>query len=87
MIIDEALSAGDAAFKHKCTEKINELCARDCTVLIVSHGLETVRALASRCLWLERGALRFEGAASDVISAYLDEEHIDETDPTAFEDV
>src|SRR4029077_18382706 len=47
MLIDEALAAGDAAFKLKSMDKIRELCEREhCTVLIVSHGLEVVKALA-----------------------------------------
>ena len=46
LLIDEALAAGDAAFKLKCMDKIDELCEQDCTVLIVSHGLEVVKALA-----------------------------------------
>ena len=87
LLIDEALAAGDAAFKMKCMEKIVDLCNRDCTVLIVSHGLEVVRALASSCLWLDRGIVRFEGPARDVIKAYLDDERIDENEATALEDV
>ncbi len=87
LLIDEALAAGDAAFKLKCMDKIVELCDRDCTVLIVSHGLEVVRALADQCLWLERGQVRLEAPAGDVISAYLADEHIDETSATALEDV
>jgi teichoic acid transport system ATP-binding protein len=87
LLIDEALAAGDAAFKLKCMDKIVELCDRDCTVLIVSHGLEVVRHLASRCLWIDRGQVRLEAEASEVISAYLADEHIAETDVTALEDV
>src|SRR6185503_2975302 len=46
LLIDEALSAGDAAFKMKSMDKIQELCdTQHCTVLIVSHGLEVVKAL------------------------------------------
>jgi teichoic acid transport system ATP-binding protein len=88
LLIDEALAAGDAAFKLKSMEKITELCEHeDCTVLIVSHGLEVVKALAERCVWLDRGVVRFEGSADDVVSAYMDEEHIEATSATALEDV
>jgi ABC-type polysaccharide/polyol phosphate transport system ATPase subunit len=86
LLIDEALAAGDAAFKLKCMQKIGELCERDCTVLIVSHGLEVVRALASRCLWLDRGEVKMEAPAADVVSAYLADENIGQSDPTALED-
>jgi ABC-type polysaccharide/polyol phosphate transport system ATPase subunit len=87
LLIDEALAAGDAAFKMKSMDKIVELCEQDCTVLIVSHGLEVVKALAERCVWLDRGLVRFEGSADDVVSAYMDEEHIASTSATALEDV
>ena len=88
LLIDEALAAGDAAFKLKSMDKIRELCDREhCTVLIVSHGLEVVKALAEGCVWLDRGVVRMQGAADDVVAAYMDEEHIEATSATALEDV
>ncbi len=87
LLIDEALSAGDAAFKVKSMEKIVALCERDCTVVIVSHGLEVVRQLAERCVWLERGLVRREAPSDEVIAEYLAEEHIETSSATALEDV
>jgi lipopolysaccharide transport system ATP-binding protein/teichoic acid transport system ATP-binding protein len=88
LLIDEALSAGDAAFKMKCMRKIQELCAADCTVLIVSHGLEVVRQLASHCIWLDRGLVQMDAPAEEVIAAYLAEERIGVEDAAAaLEDV
>jgi len=88
LLIDEALAAGDAAFKLKSMEKIRELCDQEhCTVLIVSHGLEVVKALAEGCVWLDRGLVRMQGRADEVVSAYMDEEHIEATSATALEDV
>jgi ABC-type polysaccharide/polyol phosphate transport system ATPase subunit len=88
LLIDEALSAGDAAFKMKSMQKIRELCENQhCTVLIVSHGLEVVKALAERCVWLDRGIVRLEGAADEVVSAYMADENIEATSATALEDV
>ena len=87
LLIDEALAAGDAAFKLKCMRKIEELCERDCTVLIVSHGLEVVKALASRCLWLDRGVVRMDAPADEVIAAYLAEDRIEPANVAALEDV
>jgi len=88
LLIDEALAAGDAAFKLKSMGKIVELCQTEhCTVLIVSHGLEVVKALADGCVWLDRGIVRMEGSADDVVSAYMAEENIEETSATALEDV
>ena len=87
LLIDEALAAGDARFKLKCMAKIEELCDRECTVLIVSHGLEVVKALASSCVWLDRGLVRMQGAADEVVGAYLDEERIEVANAAALEDV
>jgi teichoic acid transport system ATP-binding protein len=88
LLIDEALAAGDAAFKLKSMDKIRELCEQEhCTVLIVSHGLEVVKALAERCVWLDRGLVHLEGPADEVVAAYMDEEHIEATSATALEDV
>jgi teichoic acid transport system ATP-binding protein len=88
LLIDEALSAGDASFKMKSMQKIEELCdSQHCTVLIVSHGLEVVRALAERCVWLDRGIVRLEGPADEVVAAYMEDENIEATSATALEDV
>ncbi|MFM7225253.1 MAG: ABC transporter ATP-binding protein [Actinomycetota bacterium] len=87
LLIDEALSAGDAAFKLKSMKKVVELCERDCTVLIVSHGLEVVRQLAEGCVWLERGQVRMHAPASEVVAAYLAEERIGSGNAVALEDV
>jgi lipopolysaccharide transport system ATP-binding protein/teichoic acid transport system ATP-binding protein len=71
LLIDEALAAGDAKFKNKSFDKILELCAREATVLIVSHGMQVVKQLADGCLWLDRGEARMEGSTDEVIEAYL----------------
>jgi ABC-type polysaccharide/polyol phosphate transport system ATPase subunit len=73
LLIDEALAAGDARFKEKCFSKIRELCERDCTVMLVSHGMQIVRQLAERCLWLDGGQARMEGPGDEVVGAYLEE--------------
>jgi lipopolysaccharide transport system ATP-binding protein/teichoic acid transport system ATP-binding protein len=88
LLIDEALAAGDAAFKLKCMDKIVELCdQQDCTVMIVSHGLEVVKALASRCVWLDRGIVRMDASAEEVVTSYLEEERIEVANVAALEDV
>jgi ABC-type polysaccharide/polyol phosphate transport system ATPase subunit len=70
LLIDEALSAGDAAFKEKCQHRIRELCSEDRTIVLVSHGLALVRELSDSCIWLDKGALRGEGDPTEVVAAY-----------------
>jgi len=78
LVLDEALGAGDASFKHKCSERITQLCESDVTVVIVSHGLEVVKSLAERCLWLDAGAVRAEGPADQIVEGYLESQEVSE---------
>jgi ABC-type polysaccharide/polyol phosphate transport system ATPase subunit len=67
-------------------DKIQELCEGHCTVMLVSHGLQVVKQLADRCLWLERGLVRWEAPAADVVEAYLADTN-EAADAVAMEDV
>src|SRR6185369_3718403 len=55
LLIDEALSVGDARFKKKSLAKMQELCREDRTVVLVSHALGTIRELADEVLWMHKG--------------------------------
>lgn len=72
LIIDEALSVGDAAFSAKAGKKISELCRQGGIVLIVSHSMQSIRELCSRCLWLDQGRLVMDGTPDKVTHAYLE---------------
>ncbi len=61
LIIDEALSVGDAAFQRKCFRRIEEIRERGCTFIFVSHDLNAITNLTNRAILLERGKIRFEG--------------------------
>lgn len=86
LLLDEALSAGDATFKAKCMDKIQELAESECTFMLVSHGLQIVRQLADRCLWIDKGHAVVEGPAGDVIDAYLARSGVAPTRPAAMVD-
>lgn len=70
LLIDEALSVGDAEFKAKSDERIRELVESAGTVFLVSHSMGSIRDICSRVLWLDQGKLVADGEASDVIKAY-----------------
>ena len=72
LLIDEALNTGDAEFKARSGQRMDEVRAHAGTVFIVSHSLSTVRAMCDRVLWLERGVLRMDGPAVDVVDVYTD---------------
>jgi ABC-type polysaccharide/polyol phosphate transport system ATPase subunit len=70
LLIDEALSVGDARFKQKSFDKIRELCDEARTILIVSHALKSVRELCSEVAWMHNGRLAMRDDPDAVIDAY-----------------
>ncbi|HZX39630.1 MAG TPA: ABC transporter ATP-binding protein [Streptomyces sp.] len=70
LLIDEALSTGDARFRRRSQERIDELRAEAGTVFLVSHSNGTITETCDRALWLEAGTLRMDGPAKDVVAAY-----------------
>jgi lipopolysaccharide transport system ATP-binding protein len=71
LLIDEVLSVGDASFRAKCLERMQQLVHSDVSVLFVSHNLDQVRQLCDRCLVLDRGAVRFIGSSQEACDYYL----------------
>jgi lipopolysaccharide transport system ATP-binding protein len=76
LIVDEVLAVGDAAFQRKCLGKMGEVSGHGRTVLLVSHNMSAVTALADRCLWLDAGRVRRIGEPSAVVAEYLSEGHV-----------
>jgi teichoic acid transport system ATP-binding protein len=71
LLIDEALSTGDARFRRKSFDKMAELCAQEhTTVILVSHALGSIRELCDEALWMHKGVLRQSGDPDEVVSAY-----------------
>jgi lipopolysaccharide transport system ATP-binding protein len=71
LIVDEVLAVGDAAFQRKCLDTMQELRGGGRTVLFVSHNMAAVENLCTRGIWIEDGAIRFDGSAKDAINKYL----------------
>jgi lipopolysaccharide transport system ATP-binding protein len=70
LIVDEALSVGDAVFGARCVRKFEELRERGVTVLFVSHDLGLVKRLADRAVLMLHGRVHRVGAPSDVVNEY-----------------
>lgn len=71
LIVDEVLAVGDAAFQKRCVEKMGDVSSHGRTVLVVSHSLDLVRRLTTRCLLLEHGRVVAHGATESVVGDYL----------------
>ncbi|WP_283193764.1 ABC transporter ATP-binding protein [Rhizobium sp. AN80A] len=72
LIIDEALSVGDAAFSQKCMRFLREFKKRG-SIFFVSHDLSAVKSFCDSAVWLEHGRVRALGDSSRVCDAYLAE--------------
>jgi len=70
LIIDEVLAVGDVAFQRKCYRRIDALRERGCTILLVSHDINTVTHLCSRALLIEGGHLITQGAPAEIGEQY-----------------
>lgn len=70
LLVDEVLSVGDVSFQRKCMERIADLRRRGVTIVLVSHGLETVQNFCDEAIWLEDGRIEAQGDATDVAMAY-----------------
>lgn len=73
LLIDEALATGDADFRTKSEQRIKDLRDEAGTVFLVSHSLDVVTDTCNRALWLDKGSLRMDGDAQEVVDAYLTE--------------
>jgi ABC-type polysaccharide/polyol phosphate transport system ATPase subunit len=89
LIIDEALSVGDARFRRKSFERMRQLCSEDRTILLVSHALASIERLCDECIWMHKGRLRMWDEPTAVVEAYTDFLGVrdEEPDPVTMEDV
>lgn len=71
LIVDEALSVGDARFQAKALTKIEEILKRGTTLLFVGHDLSAVRAFCNQAMLLDKGRVIKAGIPDDVIADYL----------------
>ena len=70
LVVDEALSVGDATFKKKCKTKINEIIGAGTTVLYVSHNPNSVKEICQRAIFLKKGTVIFDGPTEETLKVY-----------------
>lgn len=70
LILDEVLAVGDAFFRQKSLKRIKEMIHGGSTVLIVSHGMDTILDNCTKCVWIEQGELKMIGDPKKVCDAY-----------------
>jgi ABC-type polysaccharide/polyol phosphate transport system ATPase subunit len=70
LLIDEALSVGDAHFRRKSFDKMRELCEQARTIVLVSHSMGSIQELCDETVWMDHGVLRRWGETDEVVDAY-----------------
>lgn len=71
LVVDEVLAVGDAEFQKKCLSKMGDVAHGGRTVFFVSHNMQAVTRLCSRCILLHRGEVKMDGNSNQVANAYL----------------
>ncbi len=70
LIVDEALSVGDAYFQHKSFERIREFRKLGTTLLLVSHDKQAIQSICDRAILLNKGRVEMEGEPEAVMDYY-----------------
>ena len=70
LILDEVLSVGDEFFRKKSLKRVKEMIHGGSTVIMVSHGMGTIRENCTKVVWIEKGVLQMVGDAKTVCGAY-----------------
>lgn len=71
LIVDEALSVGDRAFRNKCLKKVNKIIEEDnVTLLFVTHSIETARKFCNRGIVMKNGKMLLDDHINAAIEFY-----------------
>jgi ABC-type polysaccharide/polyol phosphate transport system ATPase subunit len=71
LLVDEALSVGDAGFQHRCFEHMAKLVGEGRTLVLVTHDMRAVESLCDRAILLRQGQVADDGPAREVVHRYL----------------
>lgn len=70
LLLDEIVAAGDVRFRAKAQHRLDSMVEEASLVVLISHDMETIRAMSDRCIWIEAGEVREDGPTEAVIRAY-----------------
>jgi energy-coupling factor transporter ATP-binding protein EcfA2 len=71
LIVDEVIAVGDAEFQRKCFDHLYNLRKKGVTIVVVTHGLDTVESMCDGAAWLDHGELQLVGTGPEVAAAYM----------------
>lgn len=71
LLADEIFSGGDLDFSQRAQEHMHNLIASAHILVFVSHGLDLIESLTTRCLWIDHGHILMDGPSAEVVDAYV----------------
>lgn len=71
LIVDEVLAVGDAQFQKKCLGKMGEISKAGRTLLLVSHSMTSIQALANKAIFLKNGKTDGVESVVSAVDKYL----------------
>ena len=72
LLLDEVFSVGDAHFRAKSTERIQQMIHSNNSVIMISHATQDIEEHCENALWLHKGEVKMEGTSKDVMKEYLE---------------
>jgi homopolymeric O-antigen transport system ATP-binding protein len=72
LMVDEAIAVGDAGFQYRCVERMRQIVRSGRTLVFVSHDMGAVETLCDRAILLDKGRVRADGPAREVVRRYLE---------------
>lgn len=70
LLLDEWLSAGDAAFRRKATDRMARFAERAGILVLASHNKDLLLGNCNRAIWLEGGRLKGAGTVEETLASY-----------------
>ena len=70
LLVDEVLAVGDMSFQRKCYDYMLKLIEAGTTLIFVSHNLNAIQKVCSRCVVMYRGNNVFDGPTSEATAEY-----------------
>ena len=71
LIVDEALSVGDARFQAKCIRRMEEIAKNGVTVVFVSHDMQSIKKFCERVIWMDNGQVMQNGEPGKILEDYM----------------
>ena len=72
LLVDEVLAVGDLGFQKKCLGKMSEVADHGRTVFFVSHNMQAISSLTTRCLILQGGSIQYDGPTDQALRSFVE---------------